>query len=186
MPVISQGLTLPGNVQTGGTIQASDVATLYQSLNAFNIPGTIGIWQQGLVDNNRYQSTGTGTIDWTFTTVANKSIMFFIPFTWSGSTGINCFQLRVNGASVTTSTGLTFANASSGDGMILGFIGPRSTDVNRGGFCVGMDSVNTTFKAGNISVTMTTADTTSIGFLSGSTAAGATFVYNGVRFWVEG
>jgi hypothetical protein len=186
MPIISQNLTLPGNVQTGGTIQASDVATLYQAMNAFNIPGTIGVWQQGLVDNNRYQSTGTGTIDWTFTTPANKAIFFMVPFTWSGSTGINVFQLRINGASATTSTGMAFANASSGDGFILGFIGPRSTDTARSGFCVGMDSVNTTFKPSNISVSMTTADTTSVGFLSGSTAAGATFVYNGVRFWTEG
>lgn len=186
MPIISQGLTLPGNVQTGGTIQASDVATLYSAMNAFNIPGTIGVFQQALVDNNRYQSTGTGTIDWSFATAANKSLFFFIPFTWSGSTGINNFQLRINGAAATTSTGLTFSNASSGDGFMVGFIGPRSTDVNRGGFVIGMDSINTTFKASNISVSMTTSDISSVGFLSGSTAAGATFVYNGVRFWNEG
>ena len=185
MPIISQGLTLPGNVQTGGTIQASDVSTLYQALNALNIPGTIGVWQQGLVDNNRYQSTGTGTIDWSFASAANKSVMFLIPFSWSGSTGISTFTFRLNGASVTTSTGLSFSNAASAEGVIVGFLGARSTDASSVGFILGMDTVATTLRASNISNATSTADTTSIGFLT-STGTGATFVFNGVRIWTEG
>lgn len=182
---ISQGLTLPSNVQTGGTIQASDVATLYQAMNAFVIPGTIGTWQQGLVDNNRYQSTGTGTIAWGFTTPAAKSIFFWLPFTWSGSTGVSTFTLTLNGLAATSSTGLSYANASSGEGIAVGFIGPRSTDVSRSGMILGMDTVNTTLKASNISNTTTTGDITSVGFVT-STGSGTTFVFNGVRFWTEG
>ena len=185
MPVISQGLTLPGNVVTGGTIQASDVATLYQSLNAFNLPGTVGVWQQGLVDNNRYQSTGTGTIDWTFTTPANKSLMFLIPLAWTGSTGVSTFTLRINGASATTSTGLSFANASSGEAFIFGLLGANSTDVARLGFVLGMDTVATTLKASNVSASTSTGATNSIGFVT-STGSATTFVYNGVRFFAEG
>lgn len=185
MTIISQGLTLPANVVTGGTVQAPDVSTLYQALNAFNIPGTIGVWQQALVDNNRYQSTGTGTIDWNFTNPANKSLMFAIPFQWTGSTGVSTFTFRINGASATTSTGLSFANASSGEGYILGWLGPRSTDVTRAGLMIGVDTTITSLKAGHISTPQSTSDTTSVGFVT-STGSATTFVYNGVRFWAEG
>jgi hypothetical protein len=185
MPIISQGLTLPANVVTGGTIQAVDVSTLYQALNAFSIPGTVGVFQQALVDNNRYQSTGTGTIDWNFTNPANKSIFFWVPFQWTGSTGAVTFTLRINGTSATTSTGLSYANATSGEAVAIGFLAPRSTDVTRGGMVLGMGTTVTTLLASNISTPQSTADTTSVGFLT-STGTGATFVFNGVRFWTEG
>jgi len=185
MPIISQNLTLPANVVTGGTIQASDVSTLYQALNAFNLPGTVGVWQQTVVDNNRYQSTGTGTIDWAFTNPANKSILFMTPFSWTGSTGASTFTFRINGASATSSTGLSFFNATSGEGITVGFLGPRSTDVTRGGFVLGMGAQVTTLLASNISTPQSTSDTTSIGFVT-STGTGATFVFNGIRIWTEG
>jgi hypothetical protein len=185
MPIVSQGLTLPSNVVTGGTIQASDVATLYQTMNAFNLPGTIGVWQQALVDNNRYQSTGTGTIDWSFSTPANKSIMFLLPMSWTGSTGVSTFTLRINGAAATTSTGLSFTNASSGEAFIFGLLGPFSTDVNRTGLVVGIDTAATTLRTSNVSTCTSTGATTSVGFLT-STGTGATFVFNSPRFWAEG
>ena len=102
MPIISQNLTLPGNVQTGGTIEASDVATLYQTMNAFTIPNSVGVWTQGLVNNDLYQSTAGGTIDWSFSASASKAVFFMLPVSWSNSTGNPVFLARLNGTNITT------------------------------------------------------------------------------------
>lgn len=188
MPVISQNLPIPAGLADGQVALASQITPLYNIVNAFTIPATIGVFQQGFVDDNRYQSTGGSSIDWTFTTPFNKSVFFMLPFQWTGSTNAPTFTLRANGASATTSTGLTFTNVSSAEGIIVGFIGPRSTDTTRAGLCIGMDSnVAAGFRAASISGTaMTTGDLTSLGFLTSSAGAAITVTWKSVRFWSEG
>lgn len=187
MPIVSQGLTLPSNVQTGGTIQASDIATLYQTLNALNIPGTIGVWQQGFVDDNLYTSTGSsGSIDFPFAVASNKAIFFLAPFSWAGGTGNNVLiSPRVSGTNASTAA-ISVGNVSSGNGLAVGFVAPVSTDIDRSGFVLAMsDRSAGTLSAVAFSVTQSTADRTSIGFISTSTGA-YTISWKGVRFWAEG
>lgn len=188
MPIVSQNLTLPGNVQTGGTVQASDVSTLYSALNALNIPGTIGVLQQGFVDDNSYAVTGTNSQDWTFTTVYNKAVLCMVPFSWTGATQAPVISPRQSGATVTTSTAsLAFTNASSGEGMIFGLVGPRSTSQTAPGFWLAMDN-RTPGTLRNLCAStggFSTSDMTSLGFTVQSTGA-LTVTFKGVRFWQEG
>lgn len=188
MPVVSQNLTLPGNVQTGGTIQASDVSTLYSALNALNIPGSIGVLQQGFVDDNSYAVTGGNTQDWTFTTVYNRAVLMLVPFSWTGSTAVVGIAPRQSGAAATTSTaGMLFSNASSGEGLLFGLVGPRSTSNTAPAFWLGMDN-RTPGTLRNIHAStggFSTSDMTSLGFQVTSTGV-LTVTFKGVRFWQEG
>jgi hypothetical protein len=187
MPIVSQGLTLPSNVQTGGTIQASDVATLYQTLNALDIPGTLGVLQQGFVDNNAYTSTGSnGTVDFPFATASNKAIIFLAPFSWTGGTGGNVLLgPRVSGVNASTNS-IVVGNVSSGNGLIVGLVAAISTDVDRSGFILcASDRSATTLNSVAFTVTQSTSDRTSIGFISTSSGA-YTIIWRGVRFWTEG
>lgn len=187
MPIISQGISVPPGLADGQVALASQITPLYAALNALNIPGTIGVWQQGLVDDNRYASTGGSQVDWAFATPFNKTVMFVLPFSWTGSTNAPTFTLRANAAAATTSTGLTFTNTSSADGMLAGFIGPRSTDTVRSGFALGMDSATAaSLKASSLSVALTTGDLTSLGVQTSSAGSGITVVWHSVRFWQEG
>lgn len=195
MPTISQGLSVPAGLADGQVALASQITPLYNSLNAFIIPATVGVFQQGFVDNNKYTSTGGSTIDWSFTNAANKAVIFLAPFAWSGATAATAIQFtpRINAASATTSTGLTFAFASSGQGLIAGFIGPRSTDIQLGGFYIGTEAstgvVANTLRVAGLStggLGTSTADVTSLGFLTSTAGAAVTFTFSGVRFWIEG
>lgn len=189
MPIVSQNLTLPANVQTGGTIQASDVATLYSAMNALNIPGTIGVFQQGFVDDNSYAVAGAASQDWSFTTVYNKAVWAMVPFSWTGATQAVILAPRQNGASAvgTSTTTITFSNASSGEGMIVGFIGPRSTSNTAPAFWLGMDNrtLGTLRNAAASTGGFSTSDMTSLGFSVTSTGV-LTVTFKGVRFWQEG
>lgn len=174
-------------MQTGGTIQASDVSTLYQALNALNIPGTIGVFQQGLVDNNLYTSTSNnGSVDFPFTTAADKAVFFLAPYSFTGGTGNNVIiGPRVSGVNASTSF-LTAGAFSSGNGMIVGFVGPVSTDADRSGFMMTMcDRAPGTLDSVCFTVAQSTSDRTSIGFISTSTGSW-TLRWRGVRFWSEG
>lgn len=186
MPVISANLTLPGSVQTGGTVQASDVSTLYSVLNALNIPGTIGVFQQGFVDDNAYTVNVSGSQDWTFTTVYNKAIFAMVPFSWTGSTAVLAITPRASGAAASTGF-MSFTNVSSGEGMIVGLIGPRSTQNTAPGFFLGMDN-RTPGTLRNLAAStggFSTSDLTSLGFQTSSTG-GFTLTFRGVRYWQEG
>lgn len=187
MPTVSQNISVPAGLADGSVALASQITPLYAALNAFVIPASIGVLQQGFVDDNRYASTGGSQIDWAFTTSFNKAVLFMLPFSWTGSTNAPTFTLRANGSAATTSTGLTFTNASSGDGMLAGFIGPRSTDTSRAGFVLGMDSVTAaTLKASSLSSSLTTGDLTSLGVQTSSAGSGITVVFHSVRLWQEG
>ncbi len=188
MPVISQNLSLPGNVVTGGTIQASDVATLYAAMNAFTIPSNLGVWTQGFVDNNVYTATGGGgAVDFSFASAANKAIFFMVPFSYTAATASPGLILRVNGADASTQT-MSFANVSSANGLVVGFIGPHSTDVDRAAFMLGMDdrTAAATLRTAAATVTLTTADRTSVGFTASTGSPASTFKFKSVRFWLEG
>lgn len=188
MPVVSQNLTLPANVQTGGTIQASDVSTLYSALNALNIPGTIGVLQQGFVDDNSYAITASASQDWSFTTLYNKAVLGMVPFSWTGATQAPVITPRQSGAAATTSTAsLAFTNASSGEGMIFGLVGPRSTANTAPAFWLAMDNRTPgTLRTLHASTGgFSTSDMTSLGFTLASTGA-LTVTFKSVRFWQEG
>lgn len=197
MPQISQGLTVPPNIQSGGTVQAADVGTLYTALNAFNLPGTVGVFQQGFVDNNSYTSTAGSFVDWTLSTslAANKAVFILAPVSWTGSTaGTNLIVTpRINAASATTSTGLTFAQASSGQALVAAFIGPRSNNVQLGGFYLAIDqstaSSGIAIRSAGLSsggLGTSTAAITSVGFMTSTAGAGNSFVWSSVRVWIEG
>lgn len=187
MTVISQGLTLPGNVVTGGTIQSADVATLYAAMNAFTIPGTIGVWQQGFVDNNKYSVPSGSVLDWAFASTPQKAMMFQIPFSWTGSTSAQPINIRYNTTAVTTSTAFQTTNAASGEGMIMGFMGSRSTDQTKVLMAVLMDNgAPTTWRPVFSTINLSTQDASSLGIAFSTAAASGTAVINGVRIWVEG
>ena len=188
MPVISANLTLPGNVLTGGTVQAADVSTLYSALNALNIPGTIGVFQQGFVDDNAYALTNATNQDWTFTTVYNRAIFAMLPFSWTGATAAPVLSPRASAAFATTSTAsLAFTNVSSGEGMILGLISPRSTSNTAPAFWLAMDNrtPGTLRSLAASTGGFSTSDMTSVGFGLRSTGA-LTVTFQGVRMWQEG
>jgi len=188
MPVISQNLSLPGNVVTGGTIQAADVATLYAAMNAFTIPNNLGVWTQGFVDNNAYTATGGGgSVDFSFASASNKAIIFMVPFNYTAATASPGLILRMNGSDASTQA-LSFSNVSSANGLVVGFIGPQSTDIERAAFMIGMDDRNNsaTLRAGAATVTLTTADRTSVGFTASTGSPASTFRFKSVRFWLEG
>lgn len=187
MTVISQNLTLPGNVVTGGTIQASDVATLYSAMNALTIPDNLGVWTQGFADNNVYTCTGGGgSVDFTFASASNKAIVFMAPLSWAGATAGPGLLLRMNGSDVSTQA-IAFGNFSSGNALMVGFIGAQSTNVDRAAFIIGMDDRSPgTMRNASATVTLTTSDRSSIGFSGSTSSSAATFTLKSVRFWLEG
>lgn len=185
MPIISQNLTVPAGLADGQTASASQILPLYSAMNAFNIPGTIGVFQQSFVDNALYTITvgGTATKDWSFSTTQtqNKAGFYLLPFEWNTGT-TPAFTLRVNGAAVTAAGALTAA--ATGGGLLVVFMGAvHDVVVPRPLLAMSWDSGGTQ-RLYTSSASLPAADITSFGI----TATGGTTVVNfkGVRFWSEG
>lgn len=185
MPIISQGLTIPAGLANGSVADAGQITPLYNSLNAFNIPGTVGVFQQGFVDDVSYAiATGTSQ-DWAVTAVATKSIFAYFPFNWSTAAAAPTIQFRLNGANVTAAANMTMTNTANSTGLLILFIGGRTANTLRPLIGVGMDTGATgTFRGCSANVDLTTADTTSVGLTIGG--AGVGFAFQHVRIWVEG
>jgi hypothetical protein len=153
-------------------------------MNAFVIPDTVGTFQQAYVDDILYTLTvgGTVTKDWTFTTVvtANKSLLFYLPFSWSAGNAPT-LQYRMNGSAITATQATT--NGATGNGMIIGFCGGRDSDVPRSMFLFQIDD-GATQKFVFPNTNLPTSDMTSFGITLGGTAG--SFNFKHVRFWREG
>lgn len=111
-----------------------------------------------------------------------------VPFSWTASTQAPVITPRQSAATVTTSTAsLAFTNASSGEGLIIGMIGPRSTSNTAPAFWLAMDNRTPgTLRTLHASTGgFSTSDMTSLGFTVASTGA-LGVVFKGVRFWQEG
>jgi hypothetical protein len=183
VPIITQNLPIPAGLANGSVADASQVVTLYNTFNAMNIPGTIGVFQQGFVDDSLYTVATGASKDWSVSVVATKSIIAMVPFSWSGATAAPTLIWRVNATNVTAAS--TFANVGTGNGLALLFVGGHDTDVARPLIAAAMDT-NTlgTLVTQTANVDLPTATTSSVGLLVGG--AGNTFKFKHVRFWIEG
>ena len=103
MPTISQSLSIPAALANGQVADATQVITLYNAMNAFVIPATVGGFQQALA------TTGTTTIltgassDFSLSAAKDKAIIAVMSFNWVGSTSA-AVQFRLNAATITAST----------------------------------------------------------------------------------
>ena len=170
---ISQSLTIPANVATGGTIQASDITTLYNAMNAFVIPNTALGFLLNLSDNALYSVATGATKDWSLTsTIAQtQSTLFMTSMSWTG--GANpTFQLRLNATAITGCT-ITMSGGAAGSGLIFGYIGGHdTTDVPRGVVLLGVDTGSTTLRTAVATADLADASWTQLGYAVG--AAGVT------------
>lgn len=185
MAVISQGMTLPGNVATAETIQATDVSALYAKMNAFTIPDTIGVWQQGIVDTTLYTVATGVNQDWTVTVAKEKAIQLMVSFAWSGAAAAPTLTFRLNAAAVTAA--VTFAGATAtGNGLLRAWIGGHdTTDVPRPAIWEVIESNATTAQQVIMpNANLPNVDTTSIGVAIGG--AGNTFKFKYLKIWKEG
>ena len=189
MPVISQNLTIPQGLVDGQVAHASHVIPLYNALNAFNIPSTVGVWQISLVDDTLTTLVlgGVVTKDYAISSVPQlKSIQFYIPFSFNTLAASNLtFTFRVNASGVTTATA-NVASATSGNGIIWGFIGAHDTTDMPRPFYVSENNDTTpgiTMFAPNAN--LADAPITSIGLTVGGAATGNIKLKH-ARFWSEG
>lgn len=186
---INAGLTLPANVVTDGTIQASDVSLLYNTLNALSVPDSIAALFQAGITTSTGTSTplstgsvvltgGTSTTavtqDLGLTAVpAAKALFFLGSYSWA-TTGLALqLQFRLN------STGFALPNAittsTSGSGLWFIILGPHdgTAAFPTIGWLTGSTGVVTTFTA---NVALPNAASTSIGIaaLFGTSTNGST------------
>lgn len=179
---ISQNLSIPATLSTDSVAAATDIIPLYQALNNFVIPSTLGAFQNGLVDNNLYTVATGSSQDWSVSALATKSVIGMIPFSWSGGSSPT-FTFRMNGAAVTAALTATATSASSG--IIWLFIGGHDADVPRPFVALELDTgATTTLRVIAANADLPTADTTTIGIAVAASAVIAKFKF--VRFWVQG
>lgn len=187
MPVtISQNIVIPAGLASGQTAQASHVIPLYNALNAFLIPDTVGVFQQALIDDALTTLTigGTVTKDYSFTVVKTKAILWVVSFTWatSGATLQPNLIFRVNAAAVTAAQLLT--SAASGGGFIRVWIGPHdTTDVPRPMLVTIGDGTSVFNVMPNAD--LPNVDTSSVGITFGNATAGS-IKLKYFRAWREG
>jgi hypothetical protein len=190
---ISQGLTIPSNVVTGGTIQASDVTTLYNSLNAFNIPDSVASLFQSAYSTDSSQSatgpaTSTGSvIDVAITVPANKAMITVGSFTWATTGALGSLAFRQNASTQTGSTSgyMVTANVStstSGNGMFFQVHSPHdATFTNPVIGWVSMSTGNTFTVASTSALTNSAWTSWGIGMGTNSSTGSLTLGY--ARVW---
>ncbi len=181
--IISQGLTLPANVVTGGTIQATDVSTLYATLNALSIPDNVASLVQSVYSTVAGTTVFGGTstaavnIDVALSpSVPNTKTLFAIGSYYWSSTGVAIsLQYRVNGTVIASPQAIT--TQISGSGMFFVIVGPH--DVNTPGAVVGWQTGSTgntiTFTASTpLNLTASASTSFGIGALIGTSSNGST------------
>lgn len=182
MSVISQGISTPAGLAEGSVASASQITPLYNALNAFVIPDTIGAFQVALADTTLHSVATGSSFDWSFTVSKEKAIFFIIPFSWSGGASPT-FAFRVNGAA--SASTITAAAVAAGNGIFVGFMGGHdATDVLRPLLLFQIDSNAVTLRAAQPNTDLPNTDTTSIGFTIG--AAGVTVKFKYALFIKEG
>jgi hypothetical protein len=179
---ISQNLPVPPGLADGQVADATQILPLYASLNAFVIPGTIGVFQQSFVDDVQYTVATGSAKNWSFspTQKQNKSGFYFIPFSWSGGPG-PAFTYNVNGSAVTAAAATT--SAATGNGIVIVFMGAgHDAIVPQSMFALQVDTGGTSkFVVPNTN--LPAADITSFGIAVTGTG---TVNFMHVRFWSEG
>jgi hypothetical protein len=190
---ISQNLTIPANVVTGGTVQATDVTTLYNTLNAFSVPDSVVTLLTSLystdsahVLNGPATSTSTSGnyVDNTISSAASKTILHFGTYSWQSTAVTGGFTLtfRKNGAAYATTPGISASTA--GSGMYFVLTGPHDSTIVRpvmGWTAVGTSTTILQF-AGNAD--LTNVNWTSIGVQLGvATSTATAFSLGHVRVW---
>lgn len=182
--LINQGLVIPAGLADGSTAAAAQITPLYNSLNAFVLPDTVGVFQQAFVSDSLYTVATGATQDWTLTASVSKTkaLIALVSFSWSGAAAAPTFTFRMNAAAVTAAIALT--NAATGNGLLRVWIGAHdTTDAPRPLHMTIIDD------GGTISQTMPNADlpnvnSTSVGLTIGG--AGNTFKFKYIRIWKEG
>jgi len=186
MPTISQGIPVPATLATGQIAQAADVVTLYNSLNAFVIPSSVGVFQQGNISDTAITLTIGGTVnqDYTISAANNKTLLVLLTFNWStsGATLTPALTLRVNGAAVSAAQTLNASAAQSG--MLFAFIGPHDANAAQTVLAWTIDSGGTSNRFG-ANANLPTATTTSVGVTFSNATAG-TLILQHARIWQEG
>lgn len=179
---ISQNLPVPAGLADGQTASATQILPLYTAMNAFIIPGTVGVFQQSFVDDVLYTVANPSSKDWTFspTQIQAKSGFYFIPFSWSGGAAPT-LTYRINGSAVTAAKAIT--NAATGNGLIVVLVGAgHDANVPRPLMILTLDDGGT-FGTTPANTNLPAADITSFGITVGGTAS---FNFQHVRFWSEG
>lgn len=185
MPIISQGLTIPAGLANGSVADAGQIIPLYNTMNSFLIPSTIGVFQQGFVDDNLYTVATGANQDWNVSAAQAKSIFALFPFSWTGAAAGPTIQFRINTSIVSAAANFTFTNTASASGLVVLFVGGKDTDVPRPLIGLGMDTgALGTLHTVAANADLPAADTTSIGLTIGG--AGNTFKFKHIRVWIEG
>ncbi len=182
---ISQNLPIPPTLAPGQVALAQDVITLYNSLNSFIVPGSVGVFGQGFVSDTNVALTigGTVTNDYVVSVAANKSILVLASLDWSGLTGLpGALQMRMNGGGVTDA--LMFTNQVANSGILFAIIGPHDASSKRPLLGFTMDGAGT-WKLFTANADLPTSTTASIGFTFSNATAG-TLNLRHIRIWVEG
>lgn len=175
MSTISQGLSIPAGLVEGSIASASQITPLYNALNAFVIPDSIGAFQVALADTALHSVPTGSNFDWSLTVSKEKAIFFIIPYSWSGGASPT-FTLRVNGAS--SASTITGAAVAAGNGIFVGFMGGHDgTDVLRPLLLFQIDSNAVTLRTAQPNTDLPNTDTTSIGFAVGAAGVTAKFKY---------
>lgn len=182
--IISQNLTVPPGLAEGSVASASQITPLYNALNAFSIPDSIGTFQQAFVDDTSYSVATGASQDWAFSVVKEKALFFMISFSWSGAAAAVTYALRVNGAAVTAA--VPFTNTGTASGLLVGFIGGHdTTNAARSAILLGMDSGTVaTLRSQAPNADLPNTDTSSLGIAVGG--AGNTTVFKYIKIWKEG
>lgn len=187
--LISQNLTIPAGLADGSTAKSGHVIPLYNALNAFVLPDVISGFSPSTADDTLYTLAigGTVTHDYSVTVPQLRSALVMLPFTYNTVAGSQTGRLvvRINGTAVTSTASGTLTTTPSGNGMMVLFVSPRSTDIRRGlvGLIVDQSLVRTFTANADIPAT----DITSIG-IEWSVDGGSTgnLLLKHARFWREG
>ncbi len=176
--IISQGLTVPSGLANGQVADASQISPLYNALNNFSLPDSIGAFQLAFDSGTTAYPISTGSSqDWSFDAVAATKVVI-ATFGYNNTGTTPTFVFRVNGIAVTSALNLQTA----GVGMFLIVIGGHdSTVATRSFWAIGIDNaIRTALPSADLSDT----DTTSIGVTLGAAGTTANFKY--VKVWKQG
>src|SRR5258708_36302778 len=191
--IITQSLTTPANVTAGGTIQAGDVSTLYNTFNAFSLPDSVVSLLSSLYSTDSAQvlngpatstSTGVAFADNSISAGAAKTVLHLGSYSFQ-STGIATgftLSFRKNGTAYATTPGIS--TSTSGSGMYFVMTGPHDATVVRPvlGWVTAATSTTIQQFAGNAD--LTNVNWTSIGVSLGVTTSTATaFSLGHQRVW---
>lgn len=168
---ISQSLTVPSNVTAGGTIQAADVTTLYNTFNSFSIPDTIAALLQSAYSTDSAQNfngpaTSTGSVlDVPITVPAARVLISIGSFQWgaatshasTGAIGLGGLAFRANASTSVGSTGgyivtPSLSTSTSGNGLFVVISAPHDASYARPAISLVAMSTGNTF------ITASTAD----------------------------